>query len=39
MTLVAANKYQLYFDNCPGFGGYPCDGKVPINPDTGSAKG
>ena len=40
MTLVAANKYQLYFDNCPGFWRFtPCDGKVPINPDTGSAKG
>ena len=40
MTLVAANKYQLYFENCPDFWRYtPCDGKVPINPETGSAKG
>ena len=40
MTCMAANKYQLYFDNCPDFWRFtPCDGKVPINPDTGSAKG
>ena len=36
---AGANKYQLYFETVQTWRFTPCDGKVPINPDTGSAKG